>query len=110
MLVPAILIGCAAGPMVPNTAVAQDQQPAQQVPENLNDERAQLMYELMIAEIAFRRGYLDVAIEGYLRASKRTDDRRVAEQATKLAARGRQWELAQGSTRRCSARSVCQPG
>ncbi len=91
MFLPAILIGCATGPMVANQAVAQE---TTTLPE-LNDERGQLMYELMIAELAGRRGYLDVATEGYLRAAKRTTDVRVAERATKLAVWGQQWELAQ---------------
>lgn len=95
MLVPAILIGCAAGPMVSQTANAQDQKPSPSAQNNFSDERSQLMYELMIAELAGRRGYLDVATEGYLSASKRTDDTRVAERATKLAVWGAQWELAQ---------------
>ena len=91
MFLPAILIGCAAGPMVANRAVAQEKP----VLPELDDERGQLMYELMIAELAGRRGYLDVATEGYLRAAKRTDDVRVAERATKLAVWGQQWEMAQ---------------
>ncbi len=94
MLVPAILIGCAAGPMVAKTASAQDQKPLREAPRNSVDERSQLMYELMIAELAGRRGYLDVATEGYLSASKRTSDSRIAERATKLAVWGEQWELA----------------
>jgi len=98
MFLPALLIGCAAGPMIPKTANAQDPEPLplpQSHPDYAVDDRAQLMYELMIAELAGRRGYLDVATEGYLSASKRTDDVRVAERATKLAVWGSQWDLAQ---------------
>jgi len=95
MLFPAILIGCAAGPMVSQTANAQDKRTLPDAQSKFTDERSQLMYELMIAELAGRRGYLDVATEGYLSASKRTDDTRIAERATKLAVWGAQWELAQ---------------
>ncbi len=91
MVVPLVLFGCAAGPMALKPANAQ-QQPT--FPEDLADNRAQLMYELMIAELAGRRGYLDVATDGYLRAAKRTDDPRVAERATKLAVWGREWDKA----------------
>lgn len=100
MLLPSILIGCAAGPFVSNEAVAQEQQPRSNTPSELHDERAQLMYEVMIAELAGRRGYLDVATEGYLRASKRTDDARVAERATKLAVWGALWDQAQEAATR----------
>jgi len=98
MIVPGVLIGCAAGPMVSNQAIAQDQVSVQQVQHT--DERAELMYELLIAELAGRRGYLDVATEGYLKAAKRTDDTRVAERATKLAVWGAQWEQAQQAANR----------
>ena len=90
MLMSMVLIGCA-GPMAIKPVSAQQQVP---LPE-LRDVRAQLMYELMIAELAGRRGYLDVATDGYLSAAKRTDDVRVAERATKLAVWGREWNKAQ---------------
>ena len=94
MLVPAILVGCATGPMVSKLANAQDQQPLPDAQDNTVDERSELMYELMIAELAGHRGYLDVATEGYLSAAKRTNDIRIAERATKMAVWGTQWELA----------------
>lgn len=58
------------------------------------EDRAQLMYEIMIAELAGRRGYLDIATEGYRAASERTSDARVSERATKLAVYSRNWPLA----------------
>jgi len=96
VLLPAVLIGCAAGPMTPSSVFAdQHQQPAA-----LQNERAQLMYELMIAELAGRRGYMDIATEGYLRAARKTDDPRVAERATKLAVWARSWSEAEEAARR----------
>ncbi len=65
-------------------------------------DRAQLMYEIMIAELAGRRGYLDIATEGYRSASERTSDPRVAERATKLAIYGRDWIQAVDSGNRWS--------
>lgn len=58
------------------------------------DETSQLMFEIMIAEMAGRRGYMDIATEGYLSASRRTTDPRVAERATQLAVVGREWDKA----------------
>lgn len=89
MVLPMVLIGCAAGPMAVTPANAQQQS------VELHDDRAQLMYEIMISELAGRRGYLDIATDGYLRAAKRTDDVRIAERATKLAVWGQEWDKAQ---------------
>lgn len=61
---------------------------------------SQLMFELMISELAGRRGQLDVALAGYLRASERTDDPRVAERAARLAMFGRQWTDAEKAVKR----------
>lgn len=58
-------------------------------------DRSQLMYEIMIAELAGRRGYLDIANEGYNAAAKRTTDPRVSERATKLAVFSRNWDQAE---------------
>jgi len=105
MMLPMVLIGFSAGPMALTPANAQQNpqqtvQPEQQPLPELADERAQLMYEVLISELAGRRGYLDIATEGYLSASKRTDDIRVAERATKLAVWGQQWELAKDAADR----------
>ena len=96
VLLPSILIGCAAGPMTPRSVFADEH--AQPAP--LHDDRAQLMYELMIAELAGRRGYMDVATEGYLRAARKTTDARVAERATKLAVWASAWPKAEEAARR----------
>ena len=58
-------------------------------------DQSQLMYEIMIAELAGRRGMLDIASEGYFAASKRTDDPRVSERATRLAVWSRAWVQAE---------------
>ena len=44
-----------------------------------------VMYMLLVAEIAGQRGEYDVALEGYLEAAKRVHDVRLAERAAKIA-------------------------
>jgi len=103
------LAGCNAFPNGGGVAVAQDnsgtesQDPVAQTSENSvapASMDSQLMYEILIAELAGRRGQLDVAMAGYLRASERTNDPRVSERATRLAIFGRQWAEAENVARR----------
>jgi len=102
-MLPALLLGCSAVPMAPGNALAQDA--AQQTPPLAPDvvfappsrgttDDAQLMFEIMISELAGRRGRLDIALEGYAAAAARTDDTRVAERATRLAIFARRWDAA----------------
>lgn len=55
------------------------------------NERSQLMFDILIGELAGRRGQLDVATDSYLRAAYQSDDQRVAKRATQLAVWGRRW-------------------
>jgi DNA-binding MarR family transcriptional regulator len=64
--------------------------------------QSQLMFDVMAAELAGRRGMLDVAANHYLNASQKTDDSRVAERATKLAIFGRHWVQAETAAARWS--------
>lgn len=105
-----LLLGCSTVPMSPGTVLAQevDTPPAPVDPGPAADVAAggqanmdgQLMFELMIAELAGRRGQLDVAMAGYLRAAQHTDDPRVSERATALAIYGQQWAEAEKAGRR----------
>lgn len=45
-----------------------------------------VLYLLLVAEIAGQRGAYDVALEGYLRAAEKVDEPKVAERAAKIAA------------------------
>jgi len=63
---------------------------------------SELMFEIMAAELAGRRGMLDVAADNYLSASRKTSDARVAERATKLAIFGRNWKQARDAATRWS--------
>jgi len=88
------LAGCNLLPVSQGTLYAAD------VNESPINEQSQLMYELMIAELAGRRGYVDIATEGYVEAAMRTEDPRVAERATKLSVWGRRWQQAERMGRR----------
>jgi len=59
-----LLIGCTTVPIAPSVAQAQ---------QAVSDDESQLFYELLVAELAIRRGELQVAAEGYLRATDRRD-------------------------------------
>ncbi len=56
--------------------------------------RSQLLFELLVAELAGRRGDLSTALAGYLRASEHSDDPRVAERAARLALYASAWPQA----------------
>lgn len=86
-----LLVGCSAVPMVPRTASAQ---------QFFDSQDSQLMYEILVAELAIRRGELAVAAEGYLSATGRTDDPRVAERATQLAVYYQDWARAEATAKR----------
>ncbi len=108
---PCFLLGCSTVPMSPATVLAQadsvkppaaQTQPAvaPRAKAGQSTMDGQLMFELMIAELAGRRGQLDVALAGYLRAAKHTDDPRVSERATRLAMYGQQWAEAETACQR----------
>lgn len=111
LFAPMVLLGCSTMPLGAGKALAQQptdkpaDEPADQARSDdaQSDMDSQLMFELMIAELAGRRGQLDVAMAGYLSASERTDDSRVAERATRLAVFGRQWDEAEKAARRWSS-------
>jgi len=86
-----LLVGCSAVPIVPRVASAQ---------ESFDSQDSQLFYELLVSELAIRRGELEVAAEGYLSATKRTDDPRVAERATQLAIYYGDWPRAESVAKR----------
>jgi len=87
----ALLIGCSSVPIAPGVANAQP---------TMSDDDSQLLYELLVSELAIRRGELGIAAEGYLRATERTDDPRVAERATQLAVYYQQWDTAERTATR----------
>ncbi len=90
-LVVLLLVGCSTLPVGTRPASAQQLQ---------TEDRGQLLFEILVSELAIRRGELAVAAEGYLRATQRTDDPRVAERATQLAVYYQQWDAAESTAKR----------
>jgi len=99
-LCPALLLGCSTAQITSSPAYAQSSAAPVSSANYGTSADSQLMFEIMIAELAGRRGQLDVAMTGYLRAAERTDDPRVSERATRLATFGRQWAEAETAARR----------
>lgn len=99
-LTPLLLLGCSTAQMTPGNAYAQSSVGGDAATLSQDGVDSQLMFEIMISELAGRRGQLDIAMTGYLRASERTDDSRVSERATRLATFGRQWDAAETASRR----------
>jgi len=63
-------------------------------------EEADLVYKILAAEIAGRRGRVDLAAQNYADAASRTDDPRVSERAAKLALYSRDLERAESAVSR----------
>lgn len=61
---------------------AREQAEREQRPRGLSGAN---LYRLLVADLAGRRGDLDVALQGYLETARETRDPRVAERATRLA-------------------------
>ncbi len=59
--------------------------PSEDIPDFPTDISPQMLYQLMVAEIAFQRGQTDVAVANYLDAAKESKDPKVFERATQLA-------------------------
>jgi len=56
--------------------------------------RSDLMYHMLLAELAARRGQLDVAYDSYLVASELSDDPQLPERAARIAVFAKDWENA----------------
>jgi tetratricopeptide (TPR) repeat protein len=99
-ITPLLLLGCSTVQMAPGNAYAQSSVGGEGAVLSQEGMDSQLMFEIMISELAGRRGQLDIAMTGYLRASERTDDPRVSERATRLSTFGRQWDAVEKAARR----------
>lgn len=100
--------GCSALPVANSPAYASEHDNGSQQRLSVSDQ-SQLMYEIMISELAGRRGFLDIATEGYRSASQRTTDPRVAERATRLAIYSRNWPHALESADRWKSLDTSNP-
>jgi Flp pilus assembly protein TadD len=63
-------------------------------PDAVQSQRAELMYELLRAEMSARRGEVDGALDAYMKASAQSDDPEVAERAARLALYANDWNQA----------------
>jgi tetratricopeptide (TPR) repeat protein len=61
---------------------------------------AQVLYDVLLAEIAGQRGLLDISGSSYLEAARQSDDPRIAERALKISVYGKQPQLALEAARR----------
>ena len=59
-----------------------------------------MMYDILLAEIAGQRGELDASVAHYLRAAGEANDPRVAERAVQIASFAKQYDLALRAARR----------
>ena len=60
----------------------------------------ELMFDIMLAEIAGQRGKMDVSAPHYLRAAEEANDARVAERAVQIAMYAKDFEIAKRAARR----------
>lgn len=68
---------------------------SEELPEAVDYEaQGELMYQMLVAEMAGRRGRVDLAMDGYLKASRSIDDPRLAERAARLAVYAKAWDSA----------------
>ena len=60
----------------------------------------EMMYDILLAEIAGQRGELDVSVPHYLRAAEQAEDPRVAERAVQIAMYAKKFDVAKQAARR----------
>ncbi|TCK19218.1 tetratricopeptide repeat protein [Thiogranum longum] len=70
------------------------------VPEHTESLTADLLYEVLLGEIAGQRGVLDVSGASYLQAARDSDDPRIAERALSIAVYGKRPDIALQAARR----------
>ena len=109
LLVLGPLVSCAAQEYKPagEAATAEPQQAkpaghhndvgAEVVTQSLSKE---LMFDILLAEIAGQRGKMDVSAPHYLQAAEAADDPRVAERAVQIAMYAKDFEIAKRAARR----------
>lgn len=97
------LAGCASGPASRSYSgdelVERDLTILTQA-EVMSDPRADVIYQLLVAEMAGKRGQSEIAKAHYARAAKLTDDVEVLERAMRIAIYAEDWPLALETTHR----------
>ncbi len=106
------LTGCAAMPRTPPSAAAPAPQPAQPAPapkaapaqpapaDAVETVQDNLLFDILLGEIAGQREQLEVSVLHYLRAAEVSDDPRVAERALRIALFAKQDAAALTAARR----------
>ncbi len=84
--------GCARNPYLSDGWL--DVQHELQQSSTEKDPSGDLMYQLLVGELAGRRGDLPLALESYSQASVNTQDPRIAARATQLAVYSNEWDKA----------------
>lgn len=88
-----LLVACANSPVDPPLKVSgADSQQVVQPPGV--EMTAELLYDILLGEIASQRGHVTVSVEALVRAAKSSKDPRVAERAAHLAVRAKQYDQA----------------
>jgi tetratricopeptide (TPR) repeat protein len=109
LLMAASLLSCAAsgsrpgaqdmvaGEPLPQTTAAGQVEQAPLPEQPLTDD---LMFDILLGEIAGQRGALDTAVPHYLQAAENAQDPRVAERAVQIASFAKQYDIAERAARR----------
>ena len=104
-----LLVSCAASGHRSDTPAMADSGTAAAPAPGVADETAALpaqeltddmMYDILLAEIAGQRGELQASVAHYLRAAEEANDPRVAERAVQIASFAKQYDLALHAARR----------
>ncbi|MBI5041337.1 MAG: hypothetical protein HZB57_09125 [Gammaproteobacteria bacterium] len=110
LLLPIALAALSACSVLPPSR--QPAAPAEQTPMPAPgaDARDNLMFEILLGEVAGQREQLDVSVQQYLRAAERSDDPRIAERALRIAVFAKQEDAALSAIccgiRRTKCRSI----
>jgi len=106
LLITGALVSCAVSGDRMDVKSEADLQQGQQVKEvreesypeqQLTDD---MMFDILLAEIAGQRGEVDVAVPHYLQAAQDAEDPRVAERAVQIASYAKQYDVAQQAAHR----------
>ena len=106
LLIAGALVSCAVSGGRTDVKPEADLQQGQQVKE-VRDESSpeqqltgDMMFDILLAEIAGQRGQVDIAVPHYLQAAEEAQDPRVAERAVQVASYAKQYDVAQRAAHR----------
>ncbi|MBF8269260.1 MAG: Tetratricopeptide TPR 2 repeat protein [Gammaproteobacteria bacterium] len=97
-----LLLGCQTTPSKDSAATAEAPKqpevaaeiPRTEPPRPKIDLSEDILYKVMVAEVAGQRGHLDISVENYLELARATRDPKVVERATRIAVYARNTEAA----------------